>query len=173
MNTLLNKSQATCDTCDTCVTRDTIYFMTATSHAIIGTIIAAKIGNPYIAIPLAFISHIAADFFPHWDTATNSKTKTKKKVLFDSFIDVFASLAATILLVTKLFPETDLLYAFFIAFISQLPDWLMAPYYFFHIKLFKPFYNFQKIFDRRLNKPWGIINQVAILLLLILLAKIL
>jgi len=34
--------------------------MTATGHAIIGTVIAAKIGNPYLAIPLAIVSHLAA-----------------------------------------------------------------------------------------------------------------
>ena len=53
--------------------------MTATTHALIGTIIAAKIGNPALAIPIAIASHIAADAIPHWDTATNRKKKTFKK----------------------------------------------------------------------------------------------
>lgn len=146
--------------------------MTATGHAIIGTVIAAKIGNPYLAIPLALISHFAADSFPHWDTGTNSKTKTKKQILFDSFIDVGVSFTITILLVNNVFPQTNLLYAFIIVLFSQLPDWLMAPYYFWHIQSFEPFYKFQKIFDRKLDKPWGIINQAAILILLVIVAKL-
>ena len=52
--------------------------MTATGHAIIGTVIAVKIGNPALAVPLAIASHIAADAFPHWDEGTNSKKKVRK-----------------------------------------------------------------------------------------------
>lgn len=145
--------------------------MTATGHAIIGTVIAAKIGNPYLAIPLALLSHFAVDRIPHWDAGTNSKTKTKKQILSGSFIDVVISFTTAIIMVEKVFPQTDLVYAFLIVFISQLPDWLMAPYYFWHIQLFRPFYKFQKIFDRKLDKPWGIINQAVILLLIVVLAK--
>lgn len=52
--------------------------MTATGHAVIGTVIAATISNPFVAIPLAFVSHLAADSFPHWDSGTHEKEKTKK-----------------------------------------------------------------------------------------------
>lgn len=39
--------------------------MTATAHAIIGTVIAAKVGNPVLAVPIALASHIIADAIPH------------------------------------------------------------------------------------------------------------
>lgn len=55
---------------------------------------------------------------------------------------------------------------------AQLLDWATMPYYFFNFKI-PPFtwaYNFQKHFDNRLDKPWGIINQIGILLLLLMLA---
>lgn len=147
--------------------------MTATGHAIIGAIIAAKFQNPAIALPIALLSHLAADLTPHWDTATNAKKKTRERLNIDTFIDVTASFSIAYLIIYFLFPETNLLYAFVIVLASQGFDWVTGPYYFWGWN-FPPFnwvYNFQKIFDRRLDKPWGIINQVLVLLILILLAK--
>lgn len=148
--------------------------MTATGHAIIGTVIAAKIGNPYFAIPLAIASHLAADFFPHWDVATNSRKKSRARLNFDTFADVTTSFFLSYLLLNFLFPQVNLTYAFIVIIASQSWDWVTGPYYFWGWNL-PPFnwtYRFQKIFDRRLDKPWGIINQAAILLFLIILAKI-
>lgn len=148
--------------------------MTATGHAVIGTLIAAKIANPLLAIPLALVSHIAADAFPHWDTATNRLEKGKKRVLIDTVFDVGFSFYVSYLLITLLFPQTPLSYAFLMVIAAQALDWLMAPYYFFAINI-PPFtwaYNFQKLFDHPLKQPWGVINQVAVLLLLIFLAKV-
>ncbi|MBI2074241.1 MAG: hypothetical protein HYT83_00215 [Candidatus Levybacteria bacterium] len=147
--------------------------MTATSHAVIGTIIAAKIGNPYLAIPIAIASHIAADLVPHWDVGTNRHKKTKQKIRIDAAIDVIAGFIVSYLLITFLFPQTNLLYAFIIILAAQSPDWLMTPYYFFGIKQFKWAYLLGKATNRDLDKPWGIINQVGIVILLIILAKIL
>lgn len=149
-------------------------FMTATGHAIIGTVIAAKIGNPYLAIPLAIVSHLAADFFPHWDVATNWRKKTRARLNLDTFTDVTISFVISFLLLNFLFPTINLFYAFTIILASQSFDWVTGPYYFWGWN-FPPFnwsYRFQKIFDRKLNKPWGIINQAIVLLILILFAKI-
>ena len=151
--------------------------MTATSHAVIGTIIAAKIGNPTLAIPLAFLSHIAADALPHWDVGTNGHRKKKKSLkaeFFEALLDVAAGFILSYLLIYFFFPQTDLKYAFLLIIVSQSLDWATAPFYFFDIK-FPPFqwiYKFQKMFDNRLDKPWGIINQIAILTLVLALAKI-
>ena|SRR3989344_1216289 len=146
--------------------------MTATGHAIIGTVIAVKIGNPQLAVPLAFASHIAADAFPHWDEGTNGKKKSKEKLIKEAVFDVLLGFAISYLIILLLFPQTSLLYAFLIILASQSLDWITAPYYFFGIKPFKIFYKFQKTFDNRMDKPWGIINQVAILALIVILAKI-
>ena len=146
--------------------------MTATSHAIIGTVIAAKIGNPALAIPIALATHFIADLIPHWDTGTNEKKKGRKRVYYESFVDVVCSILAVYLLVYYFFPYTNLKYAYLIAFVAQLPDWLTAPYYFYHIKFMKPFYNLQKLFDNKLDKPWGIITQVSFLLAIIVIAKV-
>ncbi|MBI2622772.1 MAG: hypothetical protein HYW64_01620, partial [Candidatus Levybacteria bacterium] len=129
--------------------------MTATGHAVIGTVIAAKVGNPALAIPLALASHIAADFIPHWDTGTNREKKGLQRVLFETIFDVLLSFALSYGLLVFLFPKTEPLYAFLIILASQSFDWLMAPYYFFGIKAFKWAYDLQKLFDNKLDKPWG------------------
>jgi hypothetical protein len=143
--------------------------MTATGHAVIGTIIAAKIGNPAIAIPIAILSHIAADAFPHWDTGTNAKKKSRIRYFIESLYDVIFSYVLSFLIIRYLFPQTNLQYAFVIIIAAQLLDWLTSPYTFFNMK-YPPFswvYRFQKLFDNRLDKPWGIIGQIAVLLFLI------
>lgn len=148
--------------------------MTATSHAILGTVIAAKITNPAFAIPLAFLSHIAADIIPHWDTATNRDKKGKDRVLFETVLDVVFGFIISYLLVVFAFPQTNLLYCFFLVFVAQALDWIMAPYYFFNIKT-APFtwaYRFQKLFDNTLDAPWGIVTQVVVILAVLVLSKL-
>ncbi len=148
--------------------------MTATGHAVIGTLIAAKIGNPAFAIPLAFVSHMAADAFPHWDSGTNERTKGRKRVQIEAYFDVIFGFILSYGIIHFFFPQTNLLYAFIVILFSQGLDWLTAPYYFFKIKR-APFtwaYQLQKVFDNKLDKPWGIINQVAVLMLGLFIAKI-
>lgn len=148
--------------------------MTATGHAIIGTVIAAKIGNPTLAIPIAIASHAVADAIPHWDTATHRKEKGKTRVLKEAALDVLFGFLLSFIILELLFPYVSLSYAFVVIIASQALDWLMAPYYFWNLK-FAPFvwaYEFQKSIERRLDKPWGIINQLILLILLVALAKI-
>ena len=147
-------------------------YMTATSHAIIGTIIAAKIGNPALAIPIALASHFAADLIPHWDAGTNREKKTYKRLVVESAADVLVGLAISLFLLFFVFAGTSLIYAALIIFFAQLPDWLMGPYYFFGVKEFKWAYEIGKSTNRELDKPWGIINQIAILILLVAAAKV-
>lgn len=149
--------------------------MTATGHALIGTVIAAKVGNPALAIPIAVASHFLADALPHWDTATNKTEKTKKTFFWESAFDVLIGFVLSWLLIVWVFPSTNLLYAFLIIIMAQLPDWLTAPYLFFNMKFFpfKNVYHFQKKFDTTLGLPWGFINQVAVVLALIFVGKFL
>jgi hypothetical protein len=148
--------------------------MTATGHALIGTVIAAKIGNPALAIPIALGSHFLADALPHWDTAYNRRQKSRFKFFMESLIDLVLSFVLAYGLIVLLFPATNIPYAFIIIIFSQLPDWLTAPYLFFKLN-FPPFssmYNLQKKFDAHLGPPWGVINQVVVVVGLIILAKI-
>lgn len=136
--------------------------MTATSHAIVGTVIAAKVGNPYIAVPIALLSHVILDMIPHWDTATNGNGRRNLKTFINSMIDFVISLIVSFSIATVLFSQANLAYVFFMIIVAQLFDWLTAPYLFFGINF--PFiyvYRFQKIFDRKLASPWGVVTQVA------------
>jgi len=135
--------------------------MTSTAHAIIGTLIAAKFQNPALAVSIALTSHIVADAIPHWDPATNIKKKGKEKAFFHCFLDVILSFTVSYLMLKLFFPQTNIVYGFFIVFISQFFDWATALYYFYRIKPFRIFYKFQKIFDTELDKPWGIVTQVV------------
>lgn len=146
--------------------------MTATGHAILGTIIAAKISNPYLAIPLAIASHVAADLIPHWDTATSKDKKGKERVLMETLFDIALGFFISYALLGMFFPNTDPFYALFLILVSQSFDWLMAPYYFFNVNL-PPFnwaYWLQKKFNNDLDKPWGIITQVAAVTTILLFA---
>ena len=149
--------------------------MTATGHAVIGTVIAAKIGNPALAIPIALLSHIAADLFPHWDSGTNGKNKSRRRMFVESALDVCIGFAVSYVILFFFFPNTSLIYAFFMIIVSQSFDRISAPYYIFKIKLlpFEWFYKFQSLTNSRLDKPWGIINQVAVLILIVALGKLL
>jgi hypothetical protein len=148
--------------------------MTATGHAIIGTLIAATIPNPWIAGPLAVLSHLAADSFPHWDLGTNEKTKTKRTIFIETIFDVLLGFVLSYLLIIFVFPQTNLLYACLMIILAQGLDWAWAPQYFFKIKnpISEGAIWLGKIFDSRLDKPWGIINQIAVLILLIIVAKL-
>ncbi len=149
--------------------------MTATGHAIIGTIIAAKIGNPYLAVPIALASHLAADLVPHWDTATNVDKKGKQRVIVETLFDIALGFFLSFFLIAYVFPTTNPIYALFMIIVSQSFDWLTAPYYFFKMNI-PPFtwaYQFQKKFDNTLDAPWGIINQIVILVLLVAIAIVL
>ncbi len=147
--------------------------MTATGHAIIGTVIAAKLQNPALAIPVAIASHFLADAFPHWDTGYHRAHKSKLKFFLETFLDVLVSFTLSFAIMVLLFPKTNIWYGFFIVVMAQLPDWLTAPYLFFDMKFF-PFnyiYKIQKLFDHRLGMPWGVINQVAILTAVVILGQ--
>lgn len=148
--------------------------MTATGHAIIGTVLAAQISNPFLGIPIAILSHFAADAYPHWDTGTNMKKKSFHALWIHSLIDLGLSFIIPVLLIQYVAPQTNLSYVYIMVISAQLFDWLTAPYVFLKWKFF-PFdipYKMQLPFDNRMDKPWGIVWQVAALLVLIAWAKI-
>lgn len=149
-------------------------YMTATGHALVGTVIAAKVGNPALAIPVALASHFLCDALPHWDTGYAREKKSKARFVTESAIDVLLGFVLAYLLIVLFFPSTSLFYAFLIIIVAQLPDWLTAPYLFLDWN-FPPFtwiYECQKKFDSSIGLPWGAINQVVAVVALVFLAKV-
>lgn len=146
--------------------------MTSTGHAVLGVAIAAAIPDPLIGIPLAVLSHVAADAFPHWDTGTNMLKKSRQEFVIGSVIDLTISFILAYLLIQFLFPGLNLVYVFVMVIAAQGLDWATGPYLFLKWKFppFSYFYALQKSFDHRLDKPWGIIGQIGILLFFLFIA---
>lgn len=146
--------------------------MTATGHALIGVVIAAKISNPLLAIPLAFSSHIIADLLPHWDAGTHGRKKTGRQLTIEAAADVLIGFIASYIAIVYIFPHTPLSYAFIMILAAQAIDWLTAPYYMFGLKVqpFIFFHSISSMTNTKLDKPWGIVSQIVFVSSLILLA---
>lgn len=106
-------------------------------HTIVGAALAAKIGNPALALPLALGSHFVLDMLPHWDphirtekiTLGELQPRTKRVIA----IDVVASLVVGILIATTVLPDIKHFIVVLLgAFLAVLPDVLEGPYFFFN-----------------------------------------
>lgn len=141
------------------------------SHALIGASIAKTIPNPYLSIPLALATHFLADVFPHWDFRTRKTNRSKLDTIVISLSDAGVGFILGFILFGS---QVDILYLFTLMFIAQLPDWLEAPYHIFNWRFF-PFTHIKKLQSKWHNKlglPWGLIYQVAIVTLIVTLAKL-
>jgi hypothetical protein len=98
--------------------------MTATNHVVTGAVIGAAVGQPWLALPLAFASHFAMDALPHYGVSDHKS----KKFLYSLFIDM--GLASGFLLSILLMQPQHwpLLLACAVAAASpdlnHLPNWL-------------------------------------------------
>lgn len=152
--------------------------MTATGHALIGALIAAKFHNPYLAIPLSFASHFAADMVPHWDAGTHHREKSHKQLFKESAVDVVVGVVTSFVLYNYILGESNYVLLYACVFASQLPDWMTAPYFIFNqrSKFFewsKWSYKVQHKLNSRLDLPWGAVTQVvAVIALYILLFRV-
>ena len=137
--------------------------MTATAHALIGASIAAKIANPLLGIPLAIISHFAADLVPHWDAGTNHRQKSMMRLRVEAALDVLLGFALVLILFRN-FAQTNPVYLFSMVIAAQLPDWLEAPSWMFNMKI-PPFTYMEAIghkIQTRMQLPWGLVTQIAV-----------
>ncbi len=140
--------------------------MTATGHALVAALIAAKFHNPYIALPLSLASHFACDLIPHWDAGTHRRSKTRKQLFLEAGVDVAISLGASYLVYHNFLHETNYVLLYASVFLSQLPDWLMAPYVIFNgrgklLAWSKWMYKLQHVLQSRLDLPWGLVTQIV------------
>lgn len=145
----------------------------ATAHTLVAGAIAAKIGNPALALPLAFASHFVLDSIPHWDFGTNWRTRTKFATGMFAIIDTIVGLSLAWVLYAHKVPPL-LLGSCLI--LSVIPDWLEAPWYIFFAdhnhkgpktnatSLEKLTYGVYKLTNKAHTKatfPWGLISQIA------------
>lgn len=97
--------------------------MTATNHALTGTVIGLAVGQPIIALPAAFLSHFLCDALPHYGSS-----KPPEKVLktsgFRNYLATDAGLCGLIVLTLAVTRPEHWLLAAFCAFAAASPDFL-------------------------------------------------
>ena len=141
--------------------------MLQTSHSLIGASIARSFPNPFLAWPLAVISHFLADLTPHWDLRTRKTKRSKVNTIFISLTDALIGFSLVFLLFRS---SVSLPHLFITTFLAQLPDWLEAPYHIFdwYFPPFSSIKNLQSKLHRKLNLPWGLIYQIIIVTIVVL-----
>lgn len=104
-------------------------------HAVVGAAIAAKVGNPALALPLALASHFVVDMLPHWNPHLNRELKEHGRVTTRTTtfvaIDVVSSLVAGFGIASTVLPNITHFWVVILgAFMAVLPDLVEAPYFF-------------------------------------------
>ncbi len=146
--------------------------MTATAHALVAGAIAQSIPNPFVSVPLAFISHFLMDIIPHWDLGTDwrgrSKTKTGLLAIGETVLGITL---AYFVFAEKVEPQLLL----FTIIASEIPDWLEAPWYMFFAKhntsapapgagfwekLTYGIYRAENVFHAKAPFPLGVLTQI-------------
>ena len=140
--------------------------MLETPHVAVGAAIASKIPNPFIAIPLSFLSHFALELVPHWNPHLNTEIKKHgkltKRTLRVIAIDVAASLFVGGVVAYRVFPDTAHAATILLScFAAALPDILESPYFLFGVKnrVLDKWIRFQKLLQNDADLPYGLITQ--------------
>lgn len=139
-------------------------------HTVVGAVIAAKIGNPALALPLSLASHFALDLVPHWNPHLNAEMKrfgkvTRRTTLFIAG-DVTLSLAAGFLIASGFLPNYDKVsFVLAGALMGVLPDLVESPHFFFnqHWGPIEKLVKFQKSIQNDAPPIWGVATQLLLL----------
>lgn len=144
-----------------------IYNMLETPHVVVGAAIATKIANPYLSLPLSFLSHFLLERVPHWNPHLNKEIKEHGHITILSTAIVIGDVAASLILGTYIaslkLPDYGYSATILIAcFLSVLPDVVEGPYFFFKMKypLIIPWIKFQKSLQADTGILLGIATQL-------------
>jgi hypothetical protein len=140
--------------------------MLETPHVAVGALIATKIPNPLLAIPLAFASHFVIEMIPHWNPHIFSETKkygmpTKKSIDIIA-VDVVLALITGSWIAWQAMPNMAHAATIMAASLaSVLPDLIEAPYFFLKMrnKFLKVWLDFHKSLQADTNVFWGLLTQ--------------
>ncbi len=141
--------------------------MLESPHVIVAAVIATKITNPLISLPLAFGSHFVLDRVPHWNPHLNTEIKQYGKVSRRSTIivvlDVLLGLGAGLWMAGNVLPNTNHAIIILLAsFAGVLPDVVEGPYFFLNMKhkLITGWIKFQKSIQVDTTIVPGIFTQI-------------
>lgn len=139
-------------------------------HTLVGALIATKIPNPIISLPLAFASHFLVDRIPHWNPSLYSEYKKFGRPTVKSTVvivlDVILSLAAGLAIALQALPDiSKFLVIIFACFLAVLPDVIEGPFFYFGCKwpILMKLVNFQVKIQGKAKLPWGLITQLVVI----------
>ncbi len=135
--------------------------MTSISHALIGASIAAKIHNPAAAAGISLITHFLCDTIPHWDLGTNWRLRPKLVTGILAIGETLIAIFGTFFIFSGTIAPLTLAIAIIF---SLIPDWIEAPYFFLipTPRFFYYVYKVQSTVHEKLQAPWGIVTQIAV-----------
>ncbi len=145
--------------------------MLETPHIFVASAIAAKTGNPILALSLAFFSHFVLDEVPHWNPHIMTKEgnvkvidpKSMKIIIADSVLALTAGSAIALSFLPD-FNKSILVIT--CCFLAVLPDLVEAPYIFLNYKkeYLRKWIFFQKKYQFNTNITWGLVSQLIIII---------
>jgi hypothetical protein len=106
--------------------------MTATNHALTGSVIALSFKKPELAIPLAFLSHFVLDAIPHFGFDESEGVFVRNKTpMFKAVVSIdvvlFVILTVTLPLITWFSNSNALPWVVFVCmFAAYVPDFVWA-----------------------------------------------
>jgi len=138
-----------------------------TPHVLVGAAIAAKIPNPYLAIPLSLGSHFVLDILPHWNPHINREIKKYGKPTQQS-VSIIAGDSSLALMSGLLiaFSNPNPWLILTSCFVAVLPDLVEAPYYFLGKKtlIVEKWIQWQKSIQNDVEMLPGLLSQIVIAL---------
>lgn len=136
--------------------------MLSTPHILVGGAIVKSIPNPYISLPLAFISHFLFDAIPHWDFAPSLRPKTLLFMFIDYAIGLFLLFGLSL-------GEVGQLLIIIGGISATLPDFILAVWRLFDLKFLKitplnTLNGFHLGIQNRISVLWGsVFSTITIL----------
>lgn len=141
--------------------------MLETPHVAVGAAIATQIPNPFISIPLAFLSHFVMERVPHWNPHIVSETKKYGSPTLRTRIiiaaDVLMALVLGTYIASRVLPDTNhAAYIMLASLASVMPDLMEFPYFFLNMrnKFLTQWLKFQKSLQVDTTPFWGLLTQV-------------
>ena len=155
--------------------------MILTSHILAGAAIASKSSNPFLTLPLAFLSHYLLDSLPQEEySIINIKKKLWNKAWID-FLMIFADISFGILLILLSSNNSPLIFAG--AFSALVPDGitllqilnpqnkLINRHQKIHMKIQRTVDHLFYSKNKKAPVFWGIFSQIAIVITAIFLMR--
>lgn len=145
--------------------------MLETPHVVLGAAIAIKVGNPYLAVPIAFLSHFVLDKIPHWNphfyTETNLNGTPDKRSIKLAAVDSTLALVTGLFIASQFLPDYNkALIIIVCSFAGVLSDVIKIPYFFLNKRtgFFKIWTDFERSLQVDTSIVPGILTQLVVII---------